>query len=177
MRAIFRGTGMYVPPIVVDNNRLSRVMDTSDEWIRQRTGIVTRHFADVDQATSDMALPAAEAAVQDAGMSKSDIDYVIFATMTPDHYFPGSGPVFQKKFGLTRVPCLDIRVQCTGFLYGMQLSDPLPKIFMQGLISKIRTSLIIIMEFLINEIWKFRVRRSKVILQNKLCLMKTKWQV
>jgi len=125
MRAIFRGTGMYVPPNVVDNNRLSRVMDTSDEWIRQRTGIVTRHFADVDQATSDMALPAAEAAIQDAGMSKSDIDYVIFATMTPDHYFPGSGPVFQKKFGLTRVPCLDIRVQCSGFLYGMQLSDAL----------------------------------------------------
>jgi len=123
MRAVVKGTGMYVPPHVVDNHRMSRIMDTSDEWIRQRTGIVTRRFADEGQATSDLAVPAAEMAVRDAGIDKSEIDYVVFATMTPDYYFPGSGNVFQRKFGLGKVPCLDVRLQCSGFLYGMQLAD------------------------------------------------------
>jgi 3-oxoacyl-[acyl-carrier-protein] synthase-3 len=123
MRTVVKGTGMYVPPDVVDNHRLSRIMDTSDEWIRQRTGIVTRHFATEDQATSDMAVPAAEMALNDAGMSKEEIDYVVFATMTPDHYFPGSGNIFQHKLGLGKIPCLDVRLQCSGFLYGMQLAD------------------------------------------------------
>jgi 3-oxoacyl-[acyl-carrier-protein] synthase-3 len=125
MRAVIRGTGMHLPANVVDNDRLSRVMDTSDDWIRQRTGIVTRHFADLDQATSDLALPAAEAALQDAGLEKHEIDYMVFATMTPDFYFPGSGAIFQSKFGLGPVPCLDIRQQCTGFLHGLQLADAL----------------------------------------------------
>ena len=125
MRTIIRGTGMFVPPNVVDNDRLSRLMETSDEWIRQRTGIVTRHYADVDQATSDLAVPAAEAAVKDAGLNRQEIDYVIFATMTPDYYFPGSGSIFQHKFGLGPVPCLDVRQQCTGFLYGLQIADAL----------------------------------------------------
>lgn len=123
MRTMIRGTGMHVPSNVVDNHRLSRMMDTSDEWIRQRTGIVTRHYADLDQATSDLALPAAVEAIADAGLDKSAIDYVIFATMTPDFYFPGSGPVFQHKLGLNDVPALDIRLQCSGFLYGLQLAD------------------------------------------------------
>jgi 3-oxoacyl-[acyl-carrier-protein] synthase-3 len=125
MRAVIQGAGMHVPPHVVDNERLSRVMDTSDAWIRQRTGIVTRHYADLDQATSDVAVPAAERALDDAGLDKAAIDYVVFATMTPDFYFPGSGPVFQHKLGLEQVPCLDIRQQCAGFLYGMQLADAL----------------------------------------------------
>jgi 3-oxoacyl-[acyl-carrier-protein] synthase-3 len=125
MRAVIRGTGMYVPKNVVDNHRLARMMDTSDEWIRQRSGIVTRHYADLDQATSDMALPAAARAIEDAGLSRDDIDYVVFATMTPDHYFPGSGSVFSQKFGLKAVPCLDIRQQCAGFLWGLQLADAL----------------------------------------------------
>jgi 3-oxoacyl-[acyl-carrier-protein] synthase-3 len=114
---------MYVPANVVDNHRLSKIMDTSDEWIRQRTGIVTRRFADLDQATSDLAVPAAEEAVRQAGIDKSEVDYVVFATMSPDYYFPGSGPVFLRKFGLKNVPCLDIRQQCAGFLYGMQVAD------------------------------------------------------
>ena len=100
---------MYVPPDVVDNDRMSRIMDTSDEWIRQRTGIVTRRFADEEQATSDLAVPAAEMALRDAGIDRDEIDYVLFATMTPDHYFPGSGNVFQRKLGLGKVPCLDLR--------------------------------------------------------------------
>jgi 3-oxoacyl-[acyl-carrier-protein] synthase-3 len=125
MRTVFLGTGMHVPGNVVDNHRLSRVMDTSDEWIRQRSGIVTRHYADPDEATSDLAVPAAERALAEAGLGRDEIDYVIFATMTPDHYFPGSGPVFQRKLGLGRVPVLDIRQQCAGFLYGLQLADAL----------------------------------------------------
>jgi len=124
-RSTILGTGMYVPPNVIDNARLSRIMDTSDEWIRQRTGIETRHYADLDQATSDIAVPAAEMALQDAGCNRDEIDYVVFATMTPDFYFPGAGPVFQRKFELGQVPCLDICQQCSGFLYGMQLADAL----------------------------------------------------
>ena len=123
MRAIIRGTGMHVPSNVVDNHRLSRLMDTSDEWIVQRTGIVTRCYADLDQATSDLALPAAEQAIDQAGLARSDIDYIVFATMTPDFYFPGSGPVFESKLGLSGVPALDVRLQCSGFLYGLQLAD------------------------------------------------------
>ena len=116
---------MYVPPNVVDNHRLARLMDTSDEWIRKRSGIVTRHYASPDQATSDLAVPAAERALEDAGVEPSDIDYVVFATMTPDFYFPGAAPIFQRKLGLGTVPCLDIRQQCSGFLYGLQLADAL----------------------------------------------------
>ena len=123
MRSRITGTGMYVPTHVVDNHRLARVMETSDEWIQRRTGIVTRHFADPSQATSDLAVPAAAMAIEDAGLETRDIDYVVFATMTPDFYFPGAGPVFQRKLGLGHVPCLDIRQQCAGFLYGLQLAD------------------------------------------------------
>jgi len=125
MRAIITGTGMYIPPTTVDNNQMSRVMDTSDEWIRERTGIVTRHFAEEGEATSDIAVPAARQALMDAGLEPSDIDYVIFATMTPDCYFPGSAPFLQRKLGLETIPCLDIRQQCAGFIYGLQLADAL----------------------------------------------------
>jgi 3-oxoacyl-[acyl-carrier-protein] synthase-3 len=114
---------MHVPPHVVDNHRMSRVMDTSDDWIRQRTGIVTRRFAAVDQATSDLAAAAAEGAIAEAGIDKSEIDYVLVATMTPDYYFPGVAPILQRKLGLPPVPCLDIRQQCSGFVYGIQLTD------------------------------------------------------
>jgi len=123
MRTVIRGTGMYVPPDRVDNHRLSRVMDTSHEWIVQRTGIEARHYARPAVATSDLAVPAARAAIADAGLDLADIDYVVFATMTPDVYFPGSAPYFQRKIGLRDVPCLDIRQQCAGFVYGLQLAD------------------------------------------------------
>jgi len=119
------GTGMYVPPDCVGNDRLSRVMDTSPEWIVQRTGIETRHFARPDVSTSDLAVPAARAALADAGLDVDDVDYVVFATMTPDVYFPGAAPYFQRKIGMRDVPCLDIRQQCAGFLYGLQLADAL----------------------------------------------------
>jgi 3-oxoacyl-[acyl-carrier-protein] synthase-3 len=125
MRAVITGTGMQVPEAVIDNHRLSRIMDTTDEWIRQRTGIVTRHLTEEGVATSDLAVPAARAALADAGLRVEDIDYVVFATMTPDHYFPGSAPIFQRKLGMTSVPGLDIRQQCAGFIFGLQLTDAL----------------------------------------------------
>ena len=122
MRAQITGTGMYVPPTTVDNHALSRVMETTDEWIQVRTGISERHYADPDQATSDLAVPAARDAIEDAGLEPTDIDYLVFATMTPDYYVPGSAPFLQRKLGLAHVPCLDIRQQCAGFIYGMQLA-------------------------------------------------------
>jgi 3-oxoacyl-[acyl-carrier-protein] synthase-3 len=123
VRSVIRGTGTYVPPDRVDNHRLARVMDTSHEWIVQRTGIEARHYARPGVATSDLAVPAARAAIEDAGLDPGDIDYVVLATMTPDVYFPGSAPYLQRKLGLGDVPCLDIRQQCAGFVYGLQLAD------------------------------------------------------
>lgn len=125
MRAVITGTGMYIPPTSVDNNDLAKVMDTSDEWIQVRTGIAKRHYADPDQATSDLAVPAARQAIENAGLAPADIDYVIFATMTADYFFPGSAPFLQRKLGLEQVPCLDIRQQCAGFVYALQLADAL----------------------------------------------------
>ena len=125
MRSLISGTGMYIPPTTVDNDALSRVMDTSDEWIRVRTGIAQRHYASPDQASSDLAVPAARHAIENAGLEVSDIDYLIFATMTPDYYFPGSAPLLQRKLGLEQIPCLDIRQQCAGFVYALQLADAL----------------------------------------------------
>lgn len=125
MRVVIQGTGIYLPEIVVDNHALARIMDTSDEWIQARTGIKQRRFADPDSATSDLAVPAARQAIVDAGMTTEDIDYVVFATMTPDLYFPGSAPFLQRKLGLPKIPCLDIRQQCVGFLSGLQIADAL----------------------------------------------------
>lgn len=123
MRTKILGTGHFLPEWVVTNDALARIMETSDEWIRKRTGIRERRFADPESATSDIAVPAAERALEDAGMTTSDIDYVVFATMTPDMYFPGSAPFLQRKLGMPGVPCLDIRQQCAGFLYAVQLAD------------------------------------------------------
>jgi 3-oxoacyl-[acyl-carrier-protein] synthase-3 len=125
MRAVITGTGIYIPPTTVDNHALARVMDTSDEWIQVRTGIVKRHYASPDQASSDLAIPAARQAIENAGLEPKDIDYVIFATMTPDYFFPGSAPFLQRGLGLEHVPCLDIRQQCAGFVYALQLADAL----------------------------------------------------
>ncbi len=125
MRTAITGTGMYIPPTTVSNQALAQIMDTSDEWIRARTGIECRHFADPDSATSDIAVPAARQAIANAGLTPEAVDYVIFATMTPDCYFPGSAPFLQRKIGITGIPGLDIRQQCAGFVYGLQLADAL----------------------------------------------------
>jgi 3-oxoacyl-[acyl-carrier-protein] synthase-3 len=125
MRSVITGTGMYIPEASVDNHALSKIMDTSDEWIQVRTGIAKRQYAAPDQASSDLAVPACRQAIENAGLELSDIDYVIFATMTPDYFFPGSAPFLQRKLGLEHVPCLDIRQQCAGFVYALQLADAL----------------------------------------------------
>jgi 3-oxoacyl-[acyl-carrier-protein] synthase-3 len=102
---------------------LARIMDTTDAWIRERSGVETRYFVSPGTATSDLGVAAAGKALEMAGVAKEDVDLVVFATMTPDHYFPGCGSILQSKLGLRPVPCFDIRQQCTGFLYGLQLVD------------------------------------------------------
>lgn len=127
VNAYISGVGAYVPPRVVTNQALAEEygIDTTDEWIIQRTGIRERRFADAGVYTSDVAVPACEAAIENAGLRKQDIDLIIFATLSPDFHFPGSGVYLQKKLGLTEgdnarfVPCLDIRNQCSGFVYGL----------------------------------------------------------
>ncbi len=121
------GTGRFVPGPPVRNDALARVMDTSDEWIRTRTGIEQRHFARDGQGPSDLAVEASKAALEDAGLGPSDVDYVIFATMTPDYFFPGSGPLLAAKLGIAGVPALDIRQQCAAIPYALQLADGLVK--------------------------------------------------
>jgi 3-oxoacyl-[acyl-carrier-protein] synthase-3 len=122
-RAVIVGSGSEIAPVRVTNAQMARIMDTSDEWIRERSGVEERHFASPDLATSDLGVRAAAKALESAGVAKEAVDLVVFATMTPDHYFPGCGTLLQAKLGLRPVPCFDIRQQCSGFLYGLQLAD------------------------------------------------------
>jgi 3-oxoacyl-[acyl-carrier-protein] synthase-3 len=122
-RAVIIGSGSEIAPTRVTNDQMARIIDTSDEWIRARSGVETRYFATPDVATSDLGVMAAGKALESAGVEKDEVDLVVFATMTPDHYFPGCGTLLQDKLGLRPVPCFDIRQQCSGFLYGLQLAD------------------------------------------------------
>ena len=122
-RAVIVGSGKAIPPNRVTNPMLARIMDTSDEWIRERSGVETRYYVDPGTATSDLGAQAAAEALEAARLPREDVDLVIAATMTPDHYFPGIGGIVQAKLGLRTVPCFDIRQQCVGFLYGLQLAD------------------------------------------------------
>ncbi len=124
-RARFAGSGIAVPPRVVDNVTLARVLETSDEWVRERSGVVERRFVEAGVAASDLGAEAARAALADADMPASDIDYIVCATMTPDHFFPGCGTLLQQKLGMKPVPALDLRQQCAGFAYGLQVVDAL----------------------------------------------------
>ena len=117
------GTGHYVPGRPVTNDDLSRVMDTDDEWIFKRSGIRQRHFAPEGSGCSDFALEASKRALEAAHITPRDIDYVVFATMTPEYVFPGSGALLAHKLGLDGVPALDIRQQCAAMLFGMQIVD------------------------------------------------------
>ena len=119
------GTGRYLPGRPYTNHDLARVLDTNDEWIRKRTGIVQRHFCPEGFGASDLALPAAQAALEDAGLGPADVDYVLFNTMTPDHLFPGSGTILAAKLGCQGTPALDLRAQCAAMLYSFQLADSL----------------------------------------------------
>ena len=119
------GTGFVVGAHCVKNEACAKICDTTDEWIRERTGIEQRYFVEEGVATSDLGVAAARKALEDAKVAPDEIDYVVFATMTPDYYFPGCGSLLQTKLGLRNVPALDIRQQCSGFVYGLQLSDSL----------------------------------------------------
>lgn len=121
------GSGFVTGQNCVKNEAVAKICETSDEWIRERTGIEQRYFVDEGTATSDLGVGAAKKALADAGVSTDEIDYVVFATMTPDYYFPGCGSLLQSKLGLRNVPALDIRQQCSGFVYGLQVCDALVK--------------------------------------------------
>jgi 3-oxoacyl-[acyl-carrier-protein] synthase-3 len=122
-RAVIVGSGSCIPEERVTNDMLSRIMDVDDQWIRERSGVECRYYVKEGTATSDLALDAANKALEMSGIDKNDLDMIIFATMTPDYFFPGSGGLLQDKLGLQNVPSFDIRQQCAGFLYGMQLAD------------------------------------------------------
>lgn len=117
------GMGHFVPPRVVTNNDLAGLMETTDEWITQRTGIKERHWVDGDVGASELAEHASRDALAEAGLEAKDIDLILFATLSPDLNFPGSGCLLQARLGLPGVPAMDIRNQCTGFLYGLKTAD------------------------------------------------------
>ena len=125
MRTKITATGRYVPERTIKNEDLTQWMDTSDEWIRQRTGIEKRHWLDPEggKGVSDMALEASKEALLRSGWKAEDLDLIIFATLTPEYPFPGSGCLLQKKLGLENTPSLDIRQQCSSFVYGMSIAD------------------------------------------------------
>lgn len=123
IRTIITGTGRFVPPKVVTNFDLEKVMNTSDEWIRQRSGIVERHYTEPGVGTSDLAYEAALRAIEAAKIDKSEIDFIVAATLSPDYYFPGIGVLVQKKLGLAEIGALDVRNQCSGFIYALSVAD------------------------------------------------------
>nr|WP_315148172.1 beta-ketoacyl-ACP synthase III [uncultured Flavobacterium sp.] len=118
------GLGYYVPENVVTNDDLSKIMDTNDEWIQERTGIQERrHIIPGEDTTTTMGVKAAKIALERSGIAKEDIDFVIFATLSPDYYFPGPGVLVQRDLGLNTVGALDIRNQCSGFVYAVSIAD------------------------------------------------------
>jgi len=122
-RAIITGIGHYVPPQIVTNFDLEKVMNTTDAWIQQRSGIQTRHYAENGIGSSDLATEAALKALENAHLDRSEIDFIIAATLSPDHYFPGIGVMIQAKLGLPGIGALDIRNQCSGFIYALSVAD------------------------------------------------------
>ena len=119
-----KGLGFYVPDNVVTNDDLSKLMDTSDEWIQERTGIKERRHALKDSdTTTSMGVKASLKAIEAAKINKEEIDFIVFATLSPDFYFPGCGVLVQKELGLPNVGALDIRNQCSGFLYALSVAD------------------------------------------------------
>lgn len=123
MRSRIIGSGSYLPARKVSNDDLSKLMDTSDEWIFQRSGIKFRHYATKEQSSSDLGVIASERAIQNAGIKKEDIDLIICTTISPDHEFPGTGCFLQAKLGLPGVPALDVRQQCSSFSYALAQAD------------------------------------------------------
>jgi 3-oxoacyl-[acyl-carrier-protein] synthase-3 len=121
------GTGAYLPPTVVKNDDLKEYMDTSDEWIYERSGIRTRRYAEEGVTTSDLALEASKRALEDAGIQAGDVECIVLATLSPDIHFPGTGLFLQDKLGISErsCACYDVRAQCSGFLYATELATSL----------------------------------------------------
>ncbi|HAN38972.1 MAG TPA: 3-oxoacyl-ACP synthase [Chitinophagaceae bacterium] len=118
------GIGKYVPERVVTNEELKQYMDTSDEWIQERTGIQERRYAHrTNETTTTMAVEASKIAIQNAGLTPTDIDFIVFATLSPDYYFPGCGVLLQREMGMREIGALDIRNQCSGFVYAISVAD------------------------------------------------------
>ena len=118
------GIGKYLPANVVTNNDLLKYMDTSDEWIQERTGIKERRYAHrTDETTTTMGVEAAKIAIERAGITPQDIDFIIFATLSPDYYFPGCGVLLQRAMKMKEIGALDVRNQCSGFLYALSVGD------------------------------------------------------
>ena len=118
------GLGFYVPENIVTNDDLSKIIDTNDDWIQERTGIQERrHIIRGQDTTTSMGVKAAKIAIERSGLSNDDIDFVIFATLSPDYYFPGPGVLVQRDLGLRTVGALDVRNQCSGFVYALSVAD------------------------------------------------------
>ena len=122
-----KGMGYYVPENVFTNFDFEKIIDTSDEWIRTRTGIIERRFASKDQATSDLATEASLKAIKNAKISKEDVDMIILATTTADYIAQGAACIVQNKLGLKKIPCFDLNAACTGFIYGLEVAYSLVK--------------------------------------------------
>ena len=117
------GTGRALPPRVVTNAELTTWMDTTEEWIVQRTGIRERRFVDPGTGASDLGVQASRVAIERAGLTPKDIQFLVFATLSPDMFFPGCGVLVQEKMGMDTIGALDVRTQCTGFLYGLSVAE------------------------------------------------------
>ena len=123
-KSIIAGIGHHVPEHIVTNNDLIKNIDTSDEWIQERTGIKERRYAHrTEETTTTMGVKAAEVAMQRAGVTAKDIDFIIFATLSPDYYFPGCGVLLQRAMGMGEIGALDVRNQCSGFVYAISVAD------------------------------------------------------
>ncbi|MDF2190859.1 beta-ketoacyl-ACP synthase III [Paraflavitalea sp. CAU 1676] len=124
IRSRIAGIGMYVPEQVVTNQDLTQYMDTSDEWIQERTGIKERRFAHrTQETTTTMGVEAAKMAIARAGITAQDIDFIVFATLSPDYYFPGCGVLVQRSLRMKEIGALDVRNQCSGFIYALSVAD------------------------------------------------------
>ncbi|MGI9040386.1 MAG: beta-ketoacyl-ACP synthase III [Gemmatimonadales bacterium] len=123
LRSTFLGTGFAVPDRVVTNDELSKLMDTSDEWIHTRTGIRERRWVREGETGADLAFRATERALKMAGMAAADLDAIVYATSTPDHFAPGNGVYLQRMLGAATIPAIDIRTQCSGFVYALSVAD------------------------------------------------------
>jgi 3-oxoacyl-[acyl-carrier-protein] synthase-3 len=123
-QAKIAGIGMYVPSNVVTNNDLLKYMDTSDEWIQERTGIKERRYAHrTNETTTTMGVEAAKIAIERAGITPQDVDFIVFATLSPDYYFPGCGVLLQRAMQMKEIGALDVRNQCSGFVYALSVAD------------------------------------------------------